>query len=114
GRLAQPERRQEEALEARQLAPAELGDRLVVGPGLPREEHEVDVGSEAVLDLAAGRSRDCHWRDECSTRSFAATLTRSPRRCNPSWSATGTCHGRCEPCQERSRERFCNSPLDRL
>jgi hypothetical protein len=52
GRLTQPEGGQEEPLEGGQVTPAELGDRLVVGPALSGEEHEVDVGGEARLELA--------------------------------------------------------------
>lgn len=32
------------------MAPPELADRLVVGARLAREEHEADVGPEALLD----------------------------------------------------------------
>ena len=32
------------------MAPPELADRLVVRAGLAREEHEADIGSEALLD----------------------------------------------------------------
>jgi hypothetical protein len=48
--LAEDEDLEEEPGEGGEVAPPELADRLVVRAGLAREEHEADIGSEALLD----------------------------------------------------------------